>query len=114
MTNIEHMELKNELVFRVTKKILIPPEQMMLEPYVELYPDEYLVQDNCPYCSARVKAKSLDCANCPMELADNGCINNTSSSWVIANDIWSKVANEDDRIELYDLVVRYNKENEDD
>ena len=131
MTNIEYMKLKNKLVFRVTSKILVPSEQMVLEPYIRLEPyeylvggncaycaarvrldpDEYLVQDNWPYCGARVEDKILDCANCPMELAGNGCISNTSSSWVIANDIWSKVANEDDKRELYNLTVRYNKEN---
>ena len=43
MTNIEYMKLKNEIVFRVTGQVLIPTEQIVLEPYIRLDPAKSLV-----------------------------------------------------------------------
>jgi len=112
------MKLKNEIVFRVTGQVLIPTEQIVLEPYFRLKASEYLVQDNCPYCVPRF-AINIGCKDCPMELADNGCMRKTNcgiafstdSTWYVANIMWQEMASLDDRRELYDLTVRYNKEN---
>ena len=109
MTNITYMELKNELVFRVTEEILIPPEQMVLEPYVKLTPLGTLGAENCPYCMSREDTRG--CSTCPMERASNKCTDKLST-FNAASELWYALATDEDRQELFDLAVTYNGENE--
>jgi len=109
MTNITYMELKNSIVIRVTEEILVPPEQMVLEPYVKLTPLGILGAENCPYCMSR--QDTVGCSTCPMKLAGNKCTD-MLSAFNTASKLWDTLATDKDRQELFDLVVRYNEENE--
>ena len=109
MTSLEYLIKKNELVERVTGKILIPSDQLEDVPYSEEFkPSEDLNGSNCPYCVALAPCDT--CEPCIMYKRGNECIN-PSSSYTIANNVWLELATDEDREELYQLGLDYERSN---
>ena len=107
MTPLEYLKTKNELVFKVTGKVLIPDDQLIEH---ELNDDEFgrfeswsrLDDENCTYCLKHYPA----CHNCPMGKAGNRC-SNDDSTYQVATDAWNRLATKENEKELLNLGVKF-------
>ena len=107
MTPLEYLKTKNELVFKVTGKVLIPDDQLIEhelndEAMSKFIPHKLLNSDNCTYCLKHYPT----CHNCPMSTAGNWCFY-AGSTYQVATDAWNKLATSDDRQRLYNLDVKF-------
>ena len=77
MTAREYIERKNALIKKYTGLILVPESQIIdiqsKEP-LNTESDKYI----CPYCIEWL-GLGKDCKGCPMEQADNKCLNDAST-----------------------------------
>ena len=126
MTTIEFLTKKNEIVERVTGKVLVPDDQMEEVPFVELDTliGAYLSADTmslhskiCPYCEAHRdktaihKYARINCEECIMDKAENGCMTaKESSTWEDCNELWDEHVTKKDAADLISLIEQYNKE----
>jgi len=108
MTALEYMIKKNELVKRVTGKILIPREQLEEVPYSsEFEPSIEIRSYNCPYCNLFYNNR---CCKCPM-YKDNYCLTD-DSTYDIVSKLWEELSTKDDRNELFKLGLKYKRSND--
>ena len=127
MTTIEFLTKKNEIVERVTGKVLVPDDQMEEVPFQELdtLVGAYLVDNTtmslhaaiCPYCEAHrelvetCKHARINCDNCIMDKKGNGCMSaEESSTWEDCHELWDELATKKDEADLISLIEQYNKE----
>jgi len=106
---------KNKLVFRVTENLLVPTNQIVNEPKVELDEEDNLDElgnSICPYCMNRKNDGRIVCSTCPMHLGKNEC-GFGEGTWDLCNKIWSFKATDEDKEELRNLVEEYNEHNKD-
>lgn len=114
MSTKKFLRKKNKLVKRVTGVTLIPKDQIVETPRVQLDDNDYdsLNADICPYCHiyrTHINAFQHTCDECPMAKAGNKCESKLPSSWKEANNLWIDKATKSDQQELQELVVQYNK-----
>ena len=128
MTTIEFLTKKNEIVERVTGKVLDPDDQMEEVPFKELDTliGAYLADNTmslhagiCPYCETHrepvdtYKHTRINCDNCIMDKAGNGCMSAKEiSTWEDCHELWDELATRKDATDLISLVEQYNKEGE--
>ena len=107
MSTKKFLKLKNKLVKRVTGVTLVPKDQIVKTPRIELFASNYdaLYANVCPYCQLY---KMYNCYQCPMAEAGNEC-GNMDSSWRKVNQLWIDKATKLDQLELQELVEKYNK-----
>lgn len=118
MTTKEFIQKKNRIVKDATGVLLVPENQIIDEPRVQLMECgvSALHGGLCPYCCLRKEniepgMTRISCETCPMALANNKCEYNVKkSTWDRANDIWEKEATAKDKQDLLNLIKEYNKE----
>jgi len=111
MNSLEYMIKKNELVKKVTGKVLIPKEQLVNIQYSDAFePSKNLSIINCPYCNIYHNS-GFKCSGCPMDEANNNC-KVERNSYRVADSLWYKLVTEEDRNELFELGLEYKKSNE--
>lgn len=112
MTTIEFLIEKNQIVYDVTKVILVPEDQMEEVKRVPLPGNSgvFLSAEICPYCVAfEFDDWCYDCSECIMSKQDNECME-TCSTWREASMLWQKLATEADHNKLANLIGRYNQQ----
>jgi len=117
MTDVEYMVEKNAILYKHTKIILVPENQIKEIPDSDKTHQKFLTilsdLDACPYC---LYYKYEQCSKCPMALAGNICgPGNSTYSHILnyINPYHSKsIVNTVNPWydELYDLIRKYNRE----
>ena len=108
MTTTELINKKNQIVFNVTGKMLVPVDQIVEVKVVRLEPHFNIRSDNCTYCELFL---DNGCKDCPMALAENECVKDVNNTYDICNRLWNQKVTQEDEQKLYDLIVEYNESN---
>jgi len=115
MTSKQFLKRKNKLVKKVTGITLIPKDQIIKHPFVELEEDLAILFKLpavcCTYCQLY---REDNCKKCPMAKANNKCRtledDSNDDTWSKANAIWTEVSTIKNMKKLFNLVKQYNKE----
>jgi len=104
MTTTELINKKNQIVFNVTGKMLVPVDQIVEVEAIRLEPMLHLSGSSCIYC----EVFRSGCSNCPMAMAGNECIKDENNTFEVCAKLWKEKATKEDKEKLYDLIVEYN------
>jgi len=115
MTSKQYLKKKNKIVKNVTGVTLIPKDQIVKHPFVELTEDLAILFKLPAVCCTYCQLYQEDsCKKCPMAKAGNKCRtlenDDADNTWSKANEIWTETSTVKNMKKLLKLVKRYNKE----